>query len=219
MDVSQQKERDKAIVEAIWRAEESLRTRISMELHDSIGATMSALSMYLNTLNTQIPNNELLQQVDQIVKNTASDIRMVARELNPPELKTLGLSESLKAICLLYSQMEHINIKFYTDHLLLEPEQDIKLAIYRIITELISNAIKHGQATDIHVRLFNYDDEIYLLYEDIGRGVFSKETTESNAGNGIKNILTRLKTYGGHCQFFPLPNCGLVVGMQLKSKT
>jgi len=218
IDVTQQRERDKEIVEAIWRAEERLRARISMELHDSIGATMSAISMYMNTLNTQIPNNALLQQVDDIVKKTAADIRMVARELNPPELETLGLSKSLESICLLYSQFEHIHIMFFTDHLTIEPEHKIKLTLYRIITELISNAIKHGNATDIKIRLFNYEDEIYLLYEDIGRGIFTNNSPLSTTGNGLKNIQTRLNTYGGTCQFFPMPNNGLIVGMQLKAK-
>ncbi|WP_430817639.1 PocR ligand-binding domain-containing protein [Carboxylicivirga sp. RSCT41] len=219
IDVTQQRERDKQVVEAIWQAEERLRTRISMELHDSIGATMSALSMYMNTLNTQFPDNSILQQVDSIVKKTASDIRMVARELNPPELETLGLAESLESISLLYNQVEQVNIKFLTDNLNLEPERNIKLALYRIITELINNAIKHGKATDIQIRLFSFEDEIYILYEDIGQGIFNNGSPQSLPGNGLKNIQTRLNTYGGHCQFFPIANCGLIVGMQLKAKS
>ncbi|MBR8534958.1 PocR ligand-binding domain-containing protein [Carboxylicivirga sediminis] len=216
LDITQQKEQDKQIVSAIWDAEERQRTRISMELHDSIGATMSAISMYMNTLNTQYPQNKLLQQVDSIVKQTANDIRLVARELKPPELETLGLAESLNAIRLLYSKFDKLNIKFLTDNLTKEPGKDVQLTIYRIVSELISNSIKHGKADSMTVSLFNHNGEIFLLYEDNGHGNFSLDNSLKGAGMGIKNIMTRVRTYGGACQFFPIKGFGLIVGIQLK---
>ncbi len=216
IDITQQKKQDKKIVSAIWDAEERQRTRIAMELHDSIGATMSAISMYMNTLNTQYAHNRLLQQVDSIVKQTANDIRLVARELKPPELETLGLAESLNAIRLLYSKLERLSIKFWTNNLSIEPGKDVQLTIYRIVSELISNSIRHGKADCMTVNLFNHNEEIYLLYEDNGHGNFCLDKSLKGTGMGINNILTRVHTYGGSCQFFPIKGIGLIVGLQLK---
>lgn len=217
LDITQRKEQDKKIMSAIWHAEERQRTRIAMELHDSIGATMSAISMYMNTLNTHYPQDKLLQQVHGIVKQTANDIRLVARELKPPELETLGLCESLHAIRLLYSNLESLNIDFITDNLVIEPEQDIQLTLYRIVSELISNSIRHGKADSIIINLFNHKNEVFLLYEDNGTGNFCLRQSLRGPGMGVKNILTRIHANGGTCHFFPVPGHGLFVDMQLKN--
>ncbi len=216
LDVTQRKEQDKKIFSAIWDAEERQRARISMELHDSIGATMSAISMYMNTLNTQYPDDKLMQQVDSIVKQTANDIRLVARELKPPELESLGLTESLNSIRLLYSKFEKLNINFLTERLTAKPGRDVQLTIYRIVSELISNSIKHGKADYITINLFNHNDVIYLLYEDNGNGNLQVNKSLKGTGMGIKNILTRVHANGGICQFFPVAGHGLFVGIQIK---
>ncbi len=216
MDYTLLREQNKQILLAIWDAEERQRTRISMELHDSIGATMSAISMYMNALNTKYRGDDLLQKVDNIVKDTAKEIRLVARDLKPPELETLGLKGSLNAIRILYAGMKDLNIHLQTDNFTIKPDKEIELALYRIISELINNSVKHGMASEINVNLFNYNKHIYLLYDDNGSGNFSMENIDSTKSSGIKNILTRVNTLGGECQITPLLNCGLVVGLQVK---
>lgn len=216
MDYTAQKEQNKQILSAIWDAEERQRTRIAMELHDSIGATMSAVSMYMNAINTAYPNDVLLQKVDSIVKNTAQEIRLIARDLKPPELETLGLVGSLNAIRILYADMKHLTINLLTNRLTIQVNKEIELALYRIISELINNSVKHGMASEVNVNIFNHQGSIFLLYEDNGNGNFSIEDIDSIEGIGIKNILTRINALGGDCHITPLSDCGVVVGLQLK---
>ncbi|WP_430817603.1 PocR ligand-binding domain-containing protein [Carboxylicivirga sp. RSCT41] len=217
IDCTQEKERNKEIMEAIWNAEEKQKSFISMELHDSVGASLSAASIYLNLVQKQNLHNDLIAKVDRIIKDTAQEVRSIARQIRPPQLERLGLIGGLNNIKQLYDDSGQINVNIYSSLFVEDLPSKLELAAYRIITELISNSLKHGNASQADIYLFVVDSNLFILFEDNGNGKIDIEDTSFAKGMGIANIHNRVKAFEGICNFYPVENQGLTVGIEMKT--
>lgn len=217
LDHTQQKGRDKEILTAIWNAEERQKAIISMELHDSVGSSLAAASIYLNTALRKHTDDSVLSKVDQIIKDTARDVRLIARQIRPPELEKLGLEGGLNNLKQLYENNGSLSIEFKIciDDVNLHPEME--LAAYRIIAELITNSVKHGEATSVEIYVFAHSKNLYVLFEDNGNGNLKVNNSEISecVGIGISNIRNRVKAFDGVCKFYPIKGVGLVVGIEM----
>ncbi|MCG8581756.1 MAG: PocR ligand-binding domain-containing protein [Bacteroidales bacterium] len=216
IDCTQEKERNKEIMEAIWNAEEKQKSFFSMELHDSIGSNLSAASIYLNLVKKKNLENELIDKVDKIIKDTAQEVRIIARQIRPPQLEKIGLIGGLNNMKQIYDDSGQINVNIHSSSLVNELPSKLELAAYRIVTELISNSLKHGKATRADIFIFVVDDYLYILFEDNGNGQIDLQDMSFRKGMGIANIHNRVKTFDGSCHFFPMVNQGLVVGIEMR---
>ncbi len=216
IDNTQQKERDKHVVEAIWQAEEKQKSFLSMELHDSIGSSLSAASIYMNTAMQLYKGDVAIEKVNQIIKDTAREVRLIARQIRPPELEKLGLEGGLNNLKQLYESYEsvEIDLNFPCINVLLTPQ--LELAVYRIVAELINNSLNHGKANKIDITVFEHQGLLYILFEDNGIGGIDVQEDSYRTGMGISNIYSRVKAFNGQCNFFSMPNQGLIVGIQME---
>lgn len=217
IDFTQQKEKDKEILAAIWDAEEKHKAFIAMELHDSVGSSLSAASIYSNAAVKMYNDDQTIIKIDQIIKMTAREVRLVARQLRPPELEKLGLEGGLANLKRLFEESGQVNIDIRTSiyNAMLLPQ--LELAAYRIISELINNSIKHGKADEITINVFTYAGHLYVIFTDNGNGnlKINEEGVVIGEGTGIKNVLNRVKLFEGICNFFSVPEQGLVVGIEM----
>lgn len=171
------------------------RSRIAKELHDGVGGKLSAINIKMNQLNTtNIQNDELKECIVQL-QDTAKEIRLISHALNDSELSEINFVDLLKQLTkdykLFFSGDIHLNVfpveKFgriddYRKHFL-----------YRVIQEILSNAIKYSEARNINIDC-TFDDRYRFIVEDDGKGF---DPGNVKLGMGLGNIKKRVETMNG----------------------
>lgn len=188
---------------ALLEGEEIERKRIAKELHDGIGGNITGLKMKLETAN-QTLNSKILSDTITALDTTLNELRRTSKNLKPRTLLRYGLEKTLDDYL---SSMENSGVKIvFQHHNLCEiPDKAKELNIYRIIQELVSNAIKHGKPKNILVQISCENRLLLIDVEDDGIG-FIKENTQKNMG--LDNIEVRVKALNGNFIINSEPNKG-----------
>jgi signal transduction histidine kinase len=172
------------------------RKRIAKDLHDSVGTDFSVIKMMVSQLLKK-HNEPKSEEIETQFQSTIQDIKTIIYGLSPPALERYGLMAALT------NYIEKLNGSIATQvHLkTFGPEiKDAKItvAIFRIIQELISNSLKHANATAIRLNVNSFDDMISIVYEDNGKGF---AWGGHSKGLGLYNIESRLKALNGNLHF------------------
>lgn len=186
--------------EAILEAEDRERLRIARDLHDGIGQMLAAARMALgNFLAKKKYENEHIQNSLDLLEESIKEIREISHNMMPGALTKLGLSTALKqfvnkinALGVLQIELQIIGIKERLN-------EKIETMLYRVVQEILSNIIRHAEATKVSIELVKHENELVLVVEDNGKG-FDNKAPENN-GIGIKNIATRVEYLNGSVNF------------------
>jgi len=185
--------------------QEKERRRVSRELHDELGQALTVLKIHLVAIENKLRRDQqglklscerLLGYIDAVIEN----VRRLSWDLSPSILEDLGLSSSLKylvqEICgnnnMLYSvAVDEIDTLF-------SPE--VKINIYRIFQESLTNIVRHAQAGRINVEIKKQKDRVRFLLRDNGIGFDVKEARSRNLdqrGLGLTTMHERALMAGG----------------------
>ena len=150
----------------------------------------------------------------QNIQIVIEEIRNISHNLTPYTLKDLGLAAALHDIVQNINQSGKLNIRLLALQNVEEEEisQDIKLAVFRIIQEKISNVLKHARATELTITLSVFEGRIQVLLEDNGRGFDEKAVRK---GMGLNNIQNRVEYYKGAFQLRTAPGEGCQLRIEL----
>lgn len=165
------------------------RKQIARDLHDDLGATINAIKLLVT--NSYANDKRLVDTI-----NTASnDIRVFYKKLTQ---KPIGesIEENIEKLTTTYNSYGRItfNFIFSGDESLLSDFQ--KENLYKIVSEIFANTLRHAQATEATVQLLIDKDAAQLLVEDNGIG-FSVEKAKRGTGMGVKNIFQRVENMKG----------------------
>jgi PAS domain S-box-containing protein len=203
-DVSERKELEQKIFNAVTEAEEKERQRLSSDIHDEIGPLLSSLKMYIESIDEK---NDLEKQkylktkLQGLIKESITNVREVSNALSPYLLGTYGLKAALKSV--IENSKEIINIIFETNLLKERFPKSIETTYYRIIKELLNNTLKHANATKIIVSLNYSQNKLTLVYEDDGKGISEEDLkTLEPKGIGLYSITNRILSIKGNYKFF-----------------
>lgn len=94
-------------------------------------------------------------------------------------------------------------------------ENQLEIVVYRIVHELVNNALKYSEATHILVHIVQDRDRISITVEDNGKGF---DTSAPTIGTGLQNIRTRVAALEGNMDIFSTQNEGTEVHVELKIK-
>lgn len=189
------------MIEAALQSQEEERRRLAGEMHDSIGAMLSAIRLGITSLGKQIPNPQLIDFPKEMLDETIQSVRRISRDLMPATLEKFGLGSAVAELCDRFQATS--NLPIHCEQLSELPPFDKtrELMLFRIVQELINNALKHAHATAISVTLrHSPDHEIELTVEDDGVGFdvdAIKNSREPGRGLGIFNIENRVRVLGG----------------------
>lgn len=201
------------ILRAVIETEEKERNRFAIELHDGLGATLSGINMYLNTiiseeLDEKVKNDLIIKSHD-LVKQVAASVREIASDIRPYVLTEFGLVASIESLCERLSTTGEITIDLKTSKLEKKIDKDNELVLFRILSELLNNTIKHAKATKIDIDLFNVESKIFLIYQDNGIGFdYGLYSLNEEKGMGVQNIITRVSSIGGTYEISTKPGKG-----------
>ena len=190
-------------MQAELESQESERRRLAADLHDSIGGMLSTIRVGLTTLGRQLPDPSGIDETKKMLDDTITSVRRISRDLMPSTLEKFGLIHAVKELCERFQGTSKIMIQFSEEGevTVLEPQR--QLMIFRIVQELLNNAVKHAQATKIKVSI-NVNSQVYISVEDDGIGFDAEESKNDKQGSkglGLYNIENRARLLGGTLEF------------------
>jgi two-component system, NarL family, sensor kinase len=195
-----EKEKQLMGIEAMLKGQEEERTRLAKDLHDGLGSMLSGVKISFSNMKENVimdaANTRAFEKsLDQLDK-TIAELRKVAHNLMPEALVKFGLRSAVKDFC------ESIQLSGNTEIICEQfgAERDLgniaDVNVYRIIQELVNNAVIHGQATQILVQLTKTEERVLITVEDNGKG-FELSSLKKATGIGLTNIQSRVNYFNG----------------------
>lgn len=194
---------ERRILATVIETENRERKRFGIELHDGLGPLLSSAKLYLGEIldSDKSEQIEMVNQATDIIDAAIRNTREIAGNIIPPTLSERGLKISIDEFCRKIERISGLKISNNISDLRMGQESIISpglgVVIFRILTELINNTVKHAGAANIHISVQEKKDDIEILFDDDGNGFEVKEALNSESGMGLKNIIERIRSLHG----------------------
>lgn len=196
------KEQELNSIDAMILGQEKERQRLANDLHDNLGSTLATVKLHFDHIknnrdNSKIKNiEELYNKTDDLLNEAYYKVRTIAHEKNSGVIAKQGLLPAIKNLAKKASNGEEFQIEVQDHGLDERLDNTLEISIFRIIQELITNAIKHANASEISILLTNHDSLLNIIIEDNGKG-FNAKKLPNKDGIGLKNIEKRIEHQEG----------------------
>ncbi len=185
------------------------RNRIAREIHDSVGHSLTAQSIQLNNAIAfwqADPDKayQFLTAAKELVATALKEIRYSVSTLRTDPLEGKSLES---AITLLFQEF-FSRTKIFPDHTISSNHflsGEVKLTVYRIVQEALTNIAKHSEAQSVKVNLQTFTEHLYLSIEDNGKGFNPEQNT---TGFGLQGMRERITSLNGKLKISSSINSG-----------
>jgi PAS domain S-box-containing protein len=217
-DITDRIKAERKIIATILSTEDKERSRISKELHDSVGQTLSAVSLHLDSL-TKIQGlsdkeTEKINKIDKLLKEAISESRAVSHNLMPPTLTDLGYTFAVENLLSSLNGVGDTSFSFQSNESEVVVAKEIEFALFRITQEAINNIIKYAKAPVAIIQYLIFDDLISLSIEDDGVG-FDMSITAKNHNFGLNSMKNRAESLGGELTIDASPGKGTSIHVSI----
>ncbi|NLY76872.1 MAG: sensor histidine kinase [Tissierellia bacterium] len=177
------------------------RNRISREIHDSVGHSLSTIIIQLGAIEKMAKKDGnaaagMAENLREFAKAGLEEIRMAIRELKPVEMEKYEPIIAIENLTKQFSKHTGVDVKlgFSKDKQALTSHEST--VVYRIVQEFLSNSIRHGKASKVNIFMNFNEDQLIITLRDNGIG-----TDELKKGMGLTNIWERVEELGGQAQY------------------
>jgi signal transduction histidine kinase len=194
------------------------RRQLARKLHDSLGSSMTALTMHLALLTQQMPAEKILQNRTAQMKTLLMNIINTNREMQitiwNDKLEFLGVKAALAELVSEFGAQHGLTARVSL------PEQECAygreqgVALLRTCEEGLRNVLAHAGATEVDVVLDDNDEEIMLTVRDNGVGPGDQARQDSSC-HGLRVLRERARYLGGELQLNALPERGTALAIIL----
>ncbi|ULB34698.1 MULTISPECIES: sensor histidine kinase [Proteiniphilum] len=190
-----QLEQEKQLVatQSVLEGETAERTRLARDLHDGLGGMLSAVKLNLFDMKKDVIIEEedvfRFNKVLEMLDKSMRELRRVAHNMMPESLSRYGLNIALSDFC-----DSLPNVKFHRFGNNERLNQKLEIIVYRTVHELVNNALKHAEATEINVQLLQEEDRVSVTVQDNGKGF---DPTVKTDGIGLISIQNRVTSFNG----------------------
>jgi signal transduction histidine kinase len=214
--MEQEKQNSKiSTLTALLEGQEQERGRLARDLHDGLGGLLSGTKHQLSYLNPHQSENieegisKSIEQIDGAVE----ELRRVAHNLMPDLLMKYGLEVAIQEFA---SRISNSALEIHTEFINYSNSisQEKQLIIYRIIQELVNNAIKHAETSEIIVQVSEEENLLNLTVEDNGKG-FDHTNLDVRKTAGFHNIELRVQFLKGTMNITSELNIGTSIELQI----
>ena len=204
-----------ALSEQLIGAQEGERKRIAVELHDSVGQSLSAVKYTLERGLEMLRRPEtgdpvaVLQLAVRRIQETAESIRSISTHLRPRILDDLGAVSAAQWFCRQFAET-YPALAVVADLRIGDRQVPARLAtvVYRGLQEMLNNVSKHSKAGQVLVNLSLEDNELLLQVRDNGVGIEVASDESRRQGSGLRNLRERAQMTGGHFSVTRAPGSG-----------
>jgi signal transduction histidine kinase len=205
----------RALAAHVQSVREEEWTRIAREIHDQLGQVLTGLKMDLNWIVARLPagSGALHAKADSmsgLIDVTMDSVREMIARLRPEVLDRLGLAAAIEWETGEFQRRSGVRCHVTLPEQSAVLDQDRSTALFRILQELLTNVVRHANATRIDVVLRADPAEISLAVEDNGRGI-DGEAAHSPKSLGLVGVRERVLPFGGRVEIQGTRGKGTIV--------
>jgi PAS domain S-box-containing protein len=206
----------KSIMTAGLKAQEKERKRISDALHDSVAQMLYGIRLSLQNGGAErLMDN--FGSIDQLLNEAIAEVRNISFELAPSILTDFGLVESVKEMAKrLNGKSFSVLVKSQGSDARFKP--DLEISAFRIVQELVNNSLKHGNATEIIIKINLMAQCIIINVSDNGTGFNLKGSDYLTKGSGLLSIKNRVSIFNGNFDIKSAIDKGTTVNITLNAQ-
>ncbi|HEX9956308.1 MAG TPA: sensor histidine kinase, partial [Fibrella sp.] len=221
LQLQQQINEQKSRTAYLMAGQEEERKRLSRELHDGLGQMLTAIKLQVEGLETRLVSegvaNSNLSPLKTLITQTIQETRSISNNLMPSVLSDFGLISGLRMLVDNHNRPENdaehrLRVTLQADEWLADStnrlDKSIEITLYRVCQEAITNAIRHGKASEINIQLFEKDQYLHLTVTDNGIGFKTQRLAKEPHGQGVHNIHERVKLLNGIFKLTSTPGKG-----------
>jgi signal transduction histidine kinase len=178
---------------------ERVQRRIGYDLHDGLGQHLTGTALAGQVLGQKLANQSLPEAAEanhlvELIQEAIELARSLARGLHPIEMQAGRLADNFQDLAVGASDRFKVSCQFEYHQAVPLPDMNVATHLYRIAQEAITNAVRHGKARNINIRLDSTADEIILTIIDDGIGL--PENARNGEGLGLRIMAYRASMIG-----------------------
>lgn len=204
--------------EAMLQGQESERSRMAKDLHDGLGGLLAGVKLKLSSIvaktgkydpNEKSAINDVVHQLDYSV----DELRRIAHNMMPESLRYGGLASALSDLCR-HMGSPSVQVIFQNLGINDSYSDQLRVTVYRIVQELLANAVKHANATKIILQCSKLDNWLFITVEDNGKGM-EQNGEYHERGLGLINIRNRVSFLNGEIETLSGSGNGTTINIQI----
>lgn len=194
-------------------AQEAERQRIARELHDATGQSLTALGLGLRGAASTLDKEKAvtaqrLEALQILTSQTLEELRRLIADLRPSHIDDLGLASALRWYVSELETRTPLRITVNVSGPEQELDATIKIALFRIAQEALTNVVKHSGAEQASLYLGYSPHSVRLSVEDNGHGFETQAPTSTRPTWGLLGMQERAALLNGRCEVYSTPNHG-----------
>jgi signal transduction histidine kinase len=214
-----EKEKELLSTQALMEGQEAERSRLAKDLHDGLGGILTGTKYSLSSMKQNMiisaDNAAAFEKTMNMLDQSISELRRVAHNMMPESLLKLSLNDALEDYCHQVTNSGALPVTYQSFGIdKLQADEAVKIAVYRIVQELINNVVKHAIAKSAIVQITLKENVLGITVEDDGKGFELSELSFAE-GMGYKNLKSRVDFLKGNIDVKSEPGKGTSIFIQL----
>ncbi len=187
-------------IDKILEGQEKERLKIANDLHDNLGSILATLKLNFQNLyaqkNDSQNSQELFDKTNELIEEAYQKVRSMAHAKNAGVIGSEGLVPAVQNIAKKISIPGKLKVQVIPFGMTKRFENAMEVNLFRMIQEILTNTIKHAEATEITISLTQDEDSINIIIEDNGKG-FNPKNIAKKEGMGLSNITKKVEQLNG----------------------
>jgi len=191
------KEQELVSIDAMIAGQEKERQRVANELHDDLGSLMATIKLHFD--NSKVSKKDpALQNAQKLLEEAYQKVRSMAHSKNSGVMSDQGLLPAIKKMAQVITQTNALQVTVEDYGMGERLENSLELNLFRMVQELVANAIKHAEASKVNIQLTQHDDNLNIIVEDNGKGFNRSKIETDKTGMGLTTIEKRVEHLEGN---------------------
>jgi two-component system, NarL family, sensor kinase len=215
--------RFRLISKGILRVQEAERGRISRELHDGVGQSLTALKMQLQLLEESAVRegsalSPRLAELREMADRSLQEVRQISHLLRPQMLDELGLLPTLRWLARTFQQRTGVEVELVSEGMDERTDPDVENLVFRLVQEALTNVAKHVHAPMARIHIRRAGERLFLRIEDRGAGFDAARflrSTDEERGFGLRGMRDRIQLFAGHFAVTSQPGAGTTLEIEV----
>lgn len=218
-ELEQSRRELRELTSALEYVQEEERKRIAQELHDDLGQQLTVMKMDAALIRSRLGPEQrdalrVAERLESVLTRTVQSVRRISTALRPAMLDDLGLVPALEELVQHIAQHSGLACRLNASEDL-DVRDDLSTPLYRVAQESLNNAVKHAQATEVTVALFENDDSaLVLTIEDNGVGIAPGDPRKRKSF-GLIGMRERIYALGGEFAVRSAPRAGTTIEVRI----